>query len=88
MSDYDITPDGDPSDPVKMIDDIIGATLEAGETDDGNNFVDSDNGKIIGSVSNDNGAPLGNVLLTLKDSDGDVVATAVTNGNGVYVLLL
>ena len=83
--DYDTTDDNDPEVGDKVTDNVVGVTLNPGETDSGNDFVDSDNGKITGTVTNDNGAPLITVLLTLKASDGDVVATTVTNGNGVYV---
>ncbi|KAI2514320.1 oxidoreductase [Fragilaria crotonensis] len=82
--DYDTTNDGDSEDGNKVTDNVVGVTLTPGETDTGNDFVDSNNGKITGTVKNDNGSPLSSVLLTLKDSTG-VVATTVTNGNGIYV---
>ncbi|KAI2514176.1 protein of unknown function DUF11 [Fragilaria crotonensis] len=83
--DYDTTNDGDIEDGNKVTDNVVGVTLSPGETDTGNDFVDSNNGKITGTVKNDNGSPLSSVLLTLKDSTGAVVSTTVTNGNGIYV---
>jgi uncharacterized surface anchored protein len=85
VSDNDSTPDDDPADLNKFTDNAVGVELKPGETDTGNDFVDSDNGKITGTVKDDALAPLGGVLLTLKDSNDDVVSTTLTNGNGVYV---
>ncbi|KAI2514321.1 protein of unknown function DUF11 [Fragilaria crotonensis] len=85
VSDYDTTPDSDPLDLSKIVDDVVDVKLNPGETDTGNDFVDSDNGKITGIVTDDKLIPLSSVLLTLKNSTGAVVSTTVTNGNGIYV---
>ena len=49
VSDEDVTNDLDPTDTNTDVDNIIGVTLQPGEIDDGNNFVNSDNGAITGS---------------------------------------
>ena len=82
VSDYDAIPDGDASDLDTTVDNSIGVTLEAGETDAGNDFVDSDNGVISGTVTDDNGAPIPGTPITLKDSDGNIVLSTMTDSNG------
>ena len=45
VSDYDTTFDSDSADADTTVDSSVGVTVEAGETDDGNDFVDSDKGQ-------------------------------------------
>ena len=80
ISDQDESPDGDPFDGDTTVDDQIAVTLEAGETDAGNNFVEENQGSISGSVLED----------TNGDGAGDTPQVGVTvtvhedtNGNGV-----
>ncbi len=71
-------------------DNSLTVTLSAGESDTNNNFVDQQNGSISGTVEEDttgNGSgdtALSGVTLTLKDSNGDTVATTTTNSSGNY----
>ena len=67
----------------------IAATVDSGENDAGNDFVDeTERGVITGKVEErlENGSinPLPNVSLTLLDSDGNEVATVLTDSNGEY----
>ena len=48
------------------VDNMIGVKLTPGETDDGNDFVDSNKGKITGYVNDDLSNPLVGVLVELK----------------------
>ena len=83
--DYDTTPDGDDSDKDTTVDNKVGVTVEPGETDTGNDFVDSDNGVISGTVKDDKSNPIPGTLITLKDATDKVVQTTTTDSNGVYV---
>ncbi len=71
-------------------DNILRVSLAAGETDSGNDFYDQLNGTISGTVQEDttgdgNGdTALGGITVTLKDSNGDTVATTVTISDGTY----
>ena len=63
----------------------IGVTLNPGERDTDNNFVDSNKGSISGTVKDDEGNPLVGVEIQLQDpASGDTVATVVTDSNGAY----
>ena len=67
--------------------------LTPNETDEGNDFVETQLGAATGNVSadttgNDNGdMDLLGVELTLLDSNGDTVATTTTNASGDYGFL-
>jgi hypothetical protein len=58
--------DGDSEDGNKVTDNIVGVKLNTGENDTGNDFVDSDNSKISGTVKDDHGTQLSVVLLTRR----------------------
>ena len=63
----------------------IGLTLNPGERDTDNNFVDSNKGSISATVKDDEGNPLVGVEIQLQDpASGDTVATVVTDSNGAY----
>ena len=64
---------------------IIGVKVKPGETDDGNHFVDSDNGSITGgSVKDDDAKPRsGATRIILSDKTGTVIATPVTDSTGL-----
>ena len=83
-SDRDTTSDGDPADLDTAIDNKVGVKLEPGETDDGNDFVDSNKGRITGSVKDNNVISINEVILDLKDSTGAVIKTVMTTENGEY----
>ncbi|MEO1340256.1 MAG: SdrD B-like domain-containing protein, partial [Cyanobacteria bacterium J06635_13] len=69
---------------------IIDLSIDAGETNDGANFIDEEFGAIAGSVlidndNNDSGdAPLENVTINLIDSTGTLVASTTTDSEGNY----
>jgi len=65
-------------------DDSIPVSVIAGETDDGNNFIDQAQGTIAGQIKNDDGTSLEGVTVELKKLDGTVVATTQTDSNGNY----
>ncbi len=44
------------------------------------------NGDIMGDIHSDKGNPLSGVLVTLKDSAGETVGSAVTDANGSYTI--
>jgi uncharacterized surface anchored protein len=56
-------------------------TLQPGEADDGNNFVDSNKGTISGNVTDPDNVPLPGAMVTLKDSGGNAVATMTTGSS-------
>ena len=85
VSDYDSTPDGDPAEGVVNSDNKIPVVLAPAEDDDGNNFVDNNNGLISGTVKDDKGNVLEGVKIELQKPDGTVVKTTTTNGDGFYV---
>ena len=84
LSGFDSTSDDDSVNLNKFTDVVFGVEeLKPGETDTGNDSVDSDNGKqTTGTMKDDKIAPMGNVLLKLKDSNDYVVLTTLMNGNG------
>jgi CobN/Magnesium Chelatase/Carboxypeptidase regulatory-like domain len=59
--------------------------LEPAKNDNGNNFVDNNNGLISGTVKDDKGNMLEGVKIELQKPDGTVVKTTTTNRDGVYV---
>ena len=86
ISDYDNSDDLDPSDKNTAIDNSIGVQLHPGEDDKNNNFVDSNSGKISGTVKDDEGTPLVSVLIALTLlSDNTTVATTLTGSDGSYL---
>ena len=58
VSDQDKQVDGDNVDSNKTVDNIIGVSLNAGEIDTGNNFVDKKVGTISGSIMDSLGMQL------------------------------
>jgi hypothetical protein len=57
------------------------ATATKRENDTGNDFVDSNNGAISGTVKDYDGQALKNVVIQLKDSTGAIIKTATTLSN-------
>ncbi|HBL09919.1 MAG TPA: hypothetical protein DD379_00445 [Cyanobacteria bacterium UBA11162] len=83
MSEVDGGSDGD--NPNNGIVNNIPVTVDPGETDSGNNFVDERRGNISGSVTDQDGNPLGGVSITLVDSNGNPVGSPIqTNPDGTY----
>ncbi len=93
-SDADVTSD-DPASPADAangdpLDNRIPVTLAAGETDDGNDFIEvrpaTLSGRVLADINGDSTGelPLSGVTLTLLNDLDDVVATTVTDGNGDY----
>ena len=68
------------------VDKKIKVALTAGEDDKANNFIDSDNGSIPGTVSDDNGNSFAGVQMQLLDSDNDVFQTTLTDGVRAYMV--
>jgi serine-aspartate repeat-containing protein C/D/E len=85
VRDGDTTDDGDLGDSDSTPDNSILVTVKPSEKDDGNNFVDSNNGSISGTVKDDNGNPIVGVTVELKDASGNTIDTATTTANGGYV---
>merc|ERR1719159_2153337 len=63
---------------------MINVTLNRGELDAGNNFVDLQLGNITGSVTDTSGNNLDDVTVNLVDESGNVVSTTQTDSNGEY----
>ncbi|WP_161565117.1 SdrD B-like domain-containing protein, partial [Okeania hirsuta] len=91
VSDQDTTPDGDAADNNTTVDNIVGVTVDPGENDTGNDFVDEiPNGSISGTVTEDTNNdgtgdnPLADVTVTLVDDQGNPVATTTTGTDGSY----
>ena len=93
VTEGDTTPD--PSDTTgpndSPMDNILPVTVDSGETDDGNDFVEEQPGSISGTVSEDTDQgppsadqPIAGVTITLLDGLGNVVATTTTDSNGDY----
>ncbi|HJW27960.1 MAG TPA: SdrD B-like domain-containing protein, partial [Saprospiraceae bacterium] len=95
VSDYDHTTsvtDNDgyagPNDP----DNMIPSTVDPGESDDDNDFIEHPLlGNITGYVNDDGGAPINNITIQLYNDtnadgnpDGAAIATAITNSSGYY----
>ncbi|NEQ73047.1 MAG: hypothetical protein F6K23_08130, partial [Okeania sp. SIO2C9] len=91
ISDQDNSDDGDPTDSDTTVDNIVGVTVEPGEADTDNDFVDGNNASISGTVTNENGDPIPGVTINLLDSNGDPVLengnpiTTTTDNNGDYI---
>ncbi len=83
LLDQDFTNDFDPTDGNTTVNNIIGVTLQPGETDDGNNLVNSNNASMSGSVKDNDGKPLTCVKIELSNSTG-VFATTLTDSLGLY----
>lgn len=79
--------DEDSLDSDTEVDDMIGVTLTAGENDADNNFVDTSNGSISGTVTCEDIGALSGVTLDLLDAEGDFVATTTTGEDGECKLL-
>jgi hypothetical protein len=83
LKDEDTENDGDHFDNETTVDNKIDVTVTSNEDDSGNDFVDSNKGSIAGNVTSTDGTPLGGVLITLTDSNGNDVTTN-TGANGGY----
>jgi protocatechuate 3,4-dioxygenase beta subunit len=87
VSDNDTTPE-DATDGDDVVDNTIPVTVEPGEDDMNNDFVDEELGTISGSVTVDNAddpnTPLEDVVITLLDENGEEVATTTTDEDGNY----
>ena len=89
VSDDDTTPE-DATDGDGVVDNTIAVTVEPGEDDENNDFVDEELGTISGNVSEDTDnddvadAPIEGVEITLLDENGDVVETTTTDADGNY----
>ncbi|MDF1694847.1 MAG: SdrD B-like domain-containing protein, partial [Saprospiraceae bacterium] len=88
--DGDETPE-DGNDAVDNLDDdMIAVTLEPGEDDEDNNFVEEQLGSISGNVSEDidnddiGDTPIEGVEITLTDVDSGATFTTTTDENGNY----
>lgn len=57
------------------------------ENDKNNDFVDSNNGSISGTVKTEEGQPLKDVQMQLKDSSGAIIKIALTNPLGGRILV-
>ena len=81
-------PDGDDSG--LGANDLIPVTLEAGEDDDDNDFVEEELGTISGDVTADTNNddlgedPIEGIIIDLVDANGNVVAKDTTDVNGEY----
>jgi hypothetical protein len=60
-------------------------TLNPGEEDIDNDFFDSENGSISGTVTDDQGNILSNVKITLETSTETDIQTTVTDSIGKYI---
>ncbi len=76
--------DGDKTPNSNSNDNEIPVTLTNGEDDKDNNFIDKAAGQIMGSVVDDNDKPIKDVVIKLKDKDGNVVAQTTTDSEGKY----
>ena len=91
ISDEDASPDPDGAD--GLVDDMIPVTLDAGEADIDNNFVEEELGQIAGTVTedtdNDNvgNNPQVGILIELKDLAGVVVQSMNTDATGAFQFL-
>ena len=91
ISDEDASPDPDGADGI--VNDMIPVTLDAGESDTDNNFVEEELGQIAGTVTADTDnddigdtAQVG-ILIELKDLSGVVVASMNTDAAGGFQFL-
>lgn len=57
------------------------------ENDKNNDFVDSNNGSISGTVKTEEGQPLKDVQMQFKDSSGAIIKIALTNPLGGRILV-
>ena len=102
VTDEDSTLPGDDIANASTTDNAIPVSVASGETDDGNDFVEEQlgslRGRVLADTDNDDVGddPLANVVLTLKDENGDDIdsdpntpgvqpTTATTNSDGFYV---
>ncbi len=90
ISDQDQAPDGDSYDTDTTVDNRVAATVEPGESDTANNFVEQALASIEGQVLIDNNGDgvgdvgLGGVDITLQDSNGNSVGSTTTAADGSY----
>ena len=98
VSDQDASPDGDAFDGDTTVDNQIASTVDPGEADTDNNFVEVNQGGISGNVGQDttgNGeadtAIPGVIVELFADIDGDgnpdgtAIETTTTDANGNYI---
>jgi len=87
VSDEDTTPE-DPSigDDDGIVNEAIPVKVEPGEADDNNDFVEEPNpGSVSGTVTDDTGAPIEGVVITLVDGDPATPdPTTTTLADGTY----
>jgi serine-aspartate repeat-containing protein C/D/E len=84
LNDGDTSDDGDADDLSTAPDNLIKVALKAGELDSDNDFVDSNNGSISGTVKDDKGKPPPGVEIQLQTPDRTVVATTTSGSDGTY----
>ena len=90
VSDQDESPDGDAGDSDTTVDNSISVTTVPGEADMDNDFVEEGLTSIWGDVTEDTNGdgtgdlPISGVTITLKDANGAVVGTEVTDADGKY----
>ena len=97
VADLDETDPGDDFSNISPTDNVIPVSIQSGETDDGNNFVEEPQGIVSGTVTQDidgdesGDTPIAGVIVQLfEDTDGDgiadgpVVATTTTASDGSY----
>jgi protocatechuate 3,4-dioxygenase beta subunit len=70
ISDYDNSNDVDSTDSDTVVDNRIGVTLKAGDGDTENNFADSTNCAVTGTVKDDFGKPIAVITIQLQYSAG------------------
>ena len=81
LSDYDNSPKSDVGDSDTNINNVIAATLKPCKDNEDNNFVDDYDGAISGTVRNDQGNPLANVMRELFKGSS-LVDFVFTNARG------
>lgn len=67
----------------QSVDDFTGVNLKPGEDDHSTRFIDGDNGSMSGTVKDDNGVPLKDVLIDLHKG-GVVQSTTKALADGSY----
>ncbi|MDX1407651.1 MAG: hypothetical protein R3330_05940, partial [Saprospiraceae bacterium] len=82
ISDYDDTPDPDGDDSSEGPDNDIPVTVDPGEADDDNNFMNGRPGSICGAVTDDLGNPLDAVVILLY---ADVDSNGIADGPPVAI---
>jgi len=90
VTDFDITSE-DATDGLVNADNMISVTVIAGESDTGNNFVDTEPGSISGTVFGDTDLDalgdlaLNGIVINLLDVNGAFFASVTTDASGNYI---